>query len=124
MRKLCGLKLQILYLLLLDLGEFLPETYKLLFVLAKLFFTVGAAEISVGFFRESLGGTIERQFPPERQYECRAEKHPAVPSLDEEQRRKHHGIVPVVDPACGAALIMQEPALERAEEQYADKVAY
>ena len=43
---------------------------------------------------------------------------------DKKQGREHRSVIPVIDPAGTAAFILHKPALEGAEEQNADQIAY
>ena len=47
----------------------------------------------------------------------------AVEALDEQHRREHHEMPPVVYPAVDAAFVVHYECLERTEEQYAHVVA-
>ena len=47
-----------------------------------------------------------------------------IEALKRQQRSEHHGIVPVVYTAAAAAFVFHHPFLERAEEEYADHIAY
>ena len=60
--------------------------------------------------------------PAEQKSQRERQKAPCVPVQDKEERCKHHGIIPVVDPAGTAALVFQKPGLERTEKQNTDHV--
>ena len=51
------------------------------------------------------------------------EKAPAVEVFDEEHRREHHEVAPVIYPAVHTALIMHDERLKRTEEKDAHIVA-
>ena len=67
---------------------------------------------------------IKRDLPPYEQGDRQHQKAPCVRLTDEEQRCEHHREVPVVDAACAAAFVLQEPGLERAEEHDAYHVTH
>ena len=66
----------------------------------------------------------ECDLPYNQKNDRHAKKAPSVKPRDEEQRREHHGEIPVVDAAGHAAAVLEEPGLERAEEQDADHIAH
>ena len=66
---------------------------------------------------------VKCDLPSYEQCDGQRKKPPGIRLHDKEERREHHRIVPVVDPACAAAFIFQEPCLERAEEEDTDHVA-
>ena len=102
----------------------LPQAEQLLLVGTELLCAVLTAKVVVGALAEPLRVPEEGQLPPEQQGHGQSEKAPGVGLLDEEQRREHHGVVPVVDAAGAAALVLHEPGLDRAEEQDTDHVAH
>ena len=67
---------------------------------------------------------VESDLPADHQDQRLGQKSPGERVLDKEQRCEHHRKIPVVDPAGAAALILQKPCLERAEEQDADHIAH
>ena len=67
---------------------------------------------------------VERDLPPYQKREGKNEKAPCIEPLYKEQRREHHGIVPIVDPARAAAFVLHEPGLERTEKENAYNVAH
>ena len=66
---------------------------------------------------------VKRDFPSDQQCNGQNQQSPGIGLGHEEQRSEHHGIVPVVDAARDTAFVLQEPGLERAEEQNADHIA-
>ena len=101
-----------------------PEATQLLFVVAKLFTAVGTGKTGVGGFRKTLRVQMGGHFPADEQEQGQAKQRACKKVADESQGREHHGIIPVVDTATGAAFIFHEPGLKRAEKQDADHVAY
>ena len=102
----------------------LPEAVQLFFMAAQLFRAVFTLQVIVRVFRKTFREAEEGDFPPEEQDDGSDKKGPRIELSDKEEGREHHGIIPVIDSACAAALILQKPALKRAEEQNADHVAH
>jgi hypothetical protein len=100
-----------------------PQCPELFFVPAEIFGTVAAVQVLVGFFRKTLWMPVESDLPPDQKKDGKQQQAPCVSSPDKEQGCKHHGIVPVIDSAGAAALILQKPALERTEEKDTDHIA-
>ena len=84
---------------------------------------VPALKVIVRVLGEPLRVPVKCDLPPDEQRKGKNEKAPCIELLDKKQRCEHHGVIPVVDPARAAALVLHEPGLERAEEQDADDVA-
>ena len=84
---------------------------------------VPALKIVVRVLGEPLRVPVKCDLPPDEQREGKNEEAPGIELLDKKQRCEHHGVIPVVDPARAAALVLHEPGLERAEEQDAYDVA-
>ena len=89
---------------------------------AEFFCAVGAFQISVRVFGETLRILKERDFPSDEQRYCQEQKAPCQNASDKEQRSKHHCVIPIVDSAGTAAFVLKKPGLERAEKQYANHV--
>ena len=106
------------------LGGIAPEAVELFLVVTQFLGAVAASEVSVGVFREAFGVEEEGDLPSGQQHYREGQQAPGIGLADEEERREHHGVVPVVDAAGGAALVLQEPGLEGAEEEDADDVAH
>ena len=90
----------------------LHEPTKLLFVGAELFLALAAGKGAVSLFGEPRRMPPDGQLPPDQQSQGAGQDAPGVPGGDENQRSGHHDIVPVVDAAGGAALVLHEPGLE------------
>ena len=88
----------------------------------QFFRAVFALQILIGLFGKPLGVPVECDLPPDQKCNGQSKKAPEITAPDKEQRGKHHCIVPVIDPAYGAAFVLHEPALERAEKQNADHI--
>jgi len=93
-------------------------------VVAELFLTLAAVQGTVGLFGKPLGVTADGDLPPDQQGQGAGQEAPGVPGGDKDQRGSHHGVVPVINAAGGAALVLHEPGLEGAEEEDADHVAH
>jgi murein L,D-transpeptidase YcbB/YkuD len=61
--------------------------------------------------------------PSDQQYHRQSEKTDGIILFHKKQRRKHHGIIPVINPASTAALVLQKPGLKRTKEQDTDQIA-
>ena len=83
---------------------------------AELFCTIPALQVIVCAFRESLRMPIKRDFPSKEQRNGYRQQTPGILFPNKEQRCKHHGIIPIVDPANAAALVLHKPCLKGAEE--------
>ena len=88
----------------------------------ELFVAVLAGEAGGGVLRKALGAESEGQLPAKQDDEGHGQKAPGVGVGDEEQGGEHHGEIPVVDAAGGAALVLHEPGLEGTEEKDADDI--
>ena len=105
-------------------GDLGPEPPELILVGAELLGAVPTVEIAVGRLGKALGVLVEGDLPAGQQGHRQHQQAPGVGLAHEEQRREHHGVVPVVYPAGAAAFVLEEPGLEGAEEKYAYHVAY
>ena len=65
----------------------------------------------------------EYDLPSEQKCNRQQKQAPGIAAAHEEQRREHHGVIPVVDTAGAAALVLHKPALKRAEEKDTDHIA-
>ena len=66
--------------------------------------------------------SVERDFPTDEQRNRKREEAPCVRFHHEKERREHHGIIPVVNPAGAAAFVFEKPRLKRAEKQDANHI--
>ena len=107
--------------LFLALLEYLCYT---LLMSAGLFLAVLARKGSVGVLCESLGVELIHNVPKNEKEKTETEKAPGVNVRNEEQGSKHHCVIPVVDTAVGAALVLQEPVTDRTEEENAHDIAH
>ena len=89
----------------------------------ELFGAVFAMEIGVGVFGKPFRMAEEGDFPADEQGHGEGQKAPGVAAPHEEEGREHHGIIPVIDAAGAAALVLEEPGLEGTEELDADDIA-
>ena len=111
----------------MDLKTKLPnmteqEMLELLFMVTQLFRTAGAGETLVGGLGEAFRIPPQQIFPLNEQSQRNAQQAPGVEVGDKQQRREHHGEIPVVDAAGGAAAVLHQEGLEGAEKQHADQV--
>ena len=88
----------------------------------ELFRTILAMQVAVGGLRKALRISEERDLPPCHEGDGDHQKAPGIGLLHEKQGREHHGVVPIINAAGAAALILQEPGLEGTKEQNADHV--
>lgn len=93
-------------------------------MVAELFLAVLAVEAGIGGVRESLGAAAQGDLPAEQKQKGQAQQAPGELASDEHEGGEHHGEVPVVDAADGAASVFHEPCLEGTEEKNADHVAH
>jgi hypothetical protein len=101
----------------------LGKTAKLSFVVAELFGAICAMQGFVAGFRKTLGEKLQRYFPSYQNNERRAKKRVAVDAWNENKGSEHHGKVPIIYAAGGAASVFHKPCLEWAEEQNTYDVA-
>ncbi len=85
-----------------------PERGKLFFVGAQFFRAVLAAKVFIRPFTEPFGMPVKGDLPADQQSYRQREKAPGIGLLNEEQRREHHSIVPIIDAAGAAALVFHE----------------
>ena len=88
----------------------------------ELFRTVSAFQVTVGILREPLRMPVKGYLPSDQQSYRQKQKAPRIDPSYKEQWRKHHGIIPVIDPAGSAAFILHKKRLERTEKEYADQI--
>lgn len=100
------------------------QLLQLFLVGAESFFTVGAFQAVVGFLVKPFRMTVVNDLPFDQQCQTQKAQAPGEETGDKEKRGKHHGIVPVVDPAGTAALVVQKPGFKRTEKQNADHVTH
>ena len=105
----------------LALFEYLCDT---LLVSAWLFLAVLARERCVGVLGESLGVELIHYLPKDEEEESETEQAPGINVRNKEEGSKHHCIIPIVDAAVCAALVLQEPVADRAEEEDAHDIAH
>ena len=67
---------------------------------------------------------IKGDLPSQQKDDRHCQKAPGVCSSYKKYRGEDHGIVPVIDAACAAALAFKKPALKGTEKQDADHVAH
>ena len=104
--------------------DLLPQAAKLLFMMTQLFRAVQTVQTSIGGDGETFGITVDYIFPPCQQDQCQPQQAQAIPAADKNHRCPHHGKIPVVNAACGAAAVLHKPTLEGTEKQNTDHVAY
>ena len=85
---------------------------------------VGSAETCISVFKVTFGSEVCAQLPTKKQKQGQRNKHISKRMAEEYKRSEHHDKVPVVDTAATAALVHHHPALEGAEEEYADHVTH
>ena len=62
--------------------------------------------------------------PLDQQRNGQCQQAPVKQRGDKQERRKHHGIVPVINAAGNTAFVLHKPCLERTEKQNTDHVAH
>ena len=77
----------------------LPEAVQLFFMAAQLFRAVFTLQVIVRVFRKTFREAEEGDFPPEEQDDGGGKKTPRIELSDKEERREHHGVIPVIDSA-------------------------
>ncbi len=82
---------------------------QLIFMDTELFRAVFAAQVIVCLCRETFGMPVERDLPADHQDQGHKQQAPQIAASYKEQRREHHRIIPVVDPADAAAFVLKEP---------------
>ena len=92
-------------------------------VSAGLFLAVLTHKRCVGVLCESLGVELIGYFPDEKEHESHTEQGPGINAGDEHEGSEHHSIVPVVYTAICAALVLEEPVTDGAEEEDAYDIA-
>ena len=98
------------------------KSLKLFFMAAQFLLTVRTIQTQIGFGGKTLGMTPVCDFPAKQQSERTAQKRVGVYARDENQRGEHHGKIPIIDPAAGAAAVFHKPGLKRAKEQNANNI--
>lgn len=63
-----------------------------------------------------------RDLPADKEKKTQGNKALGIGVVDDDERRKHHCIVPIIDAAGVAALIFHHPRLKRAEKEDTDHV--
>ena len=99
------------------------EALKLALMAAELLRAVGAGKALVAAGRKPLWVEVTLHLPLNHQTQSCTQEGPGVGIGNEQKGREHHGVVPVVDAAGGAAAVFHDPGLEGAEKQNADDVA-
>ena len=91
--------------------------------MAELFLTVRAGEARIRFLGKALGVYSDGKLPYDEKQKRNAEQTPRIKIRNENERGKHHGEIPIVDPTASAAFVFHKPSLEGAEEKNADHIA-
>ena len=99
------------------LGVLLHDLCYTVLVSAGLFLAVLTHKRCVGVLCESLGVELIGYFPDEKEHESHTEQGPGINAGDEHEGSEHHSIVPVVYTAICAALVLEEPVTDGAEEE-------
>ena len=102
---------------------FAKEVAQLPFVMAELFLAMGTGEAFIRSLVKALGMQPCGKLPNEQKEKRNAEKPPRVIMRNKDQRREHHGVIPIIDAAAATAFILHKPGLEGAEEENADHIA-
>ena len=92
-------------------------------MLAELLLTICAGETAVCFLSKALRMSFQRDLPANEQQQRKTEQTPCIESGNKQERREHHCVIPVIDPAGRAAAIAHHPCLKRAEKQNTDHIA-
>lgn len=105
-------------------AEFRPSvtTFQPFLELAGLIFTVRALQGLVGTAPEALRMARVDDLPVKHDNAGSEEKTPAEEIFDEEHRREHHKVSPVIDAAVDAAFVFHNKGLERTIEKDADVI--
>ena len=93
-------------------------------IFAQLFLTFAAPHGTVAAFVEPMRMTEVSDLPAQQQKDGENAGGENQRTVQYHQRGADHDIVPVEDPAGGAAAVVHHPYLERTEEQDADDVTY
>ena len=91
-------------------------------VTAQVFLALIAFEGAVAAFQETFLVAVIGIFPMEENVESQHTGGNGESVAQTQQRGTDHQIVPVIDPAGGAAAIVHHPGLEGTEEQNADDI--
>ena len=92
--------------------------------MAKFFLAVRTGEAGVRFFRKAFRVDPYGKLPYDEKQKRNAEQTPRIEIRNKNERGKHHGEIPIIDPTASAAFVFHEPCLEGAEEKNADHIAY
>ena len=95
----------------------LPQASQLGLVMTQLLGTILAGEALIGLVRETFRMSVHGHFPLHQYNQSYQKQAPGEKPLGKYQRCKHHGKIPIVNPAGSTTTVLHEPALERAEEQ-------
>mgnify|MGYP003440958300 CR=1 FL=1 len=93
-------------------------------MVAQLLLTVHTGQTLVALLIKPLGMAVIDALPNDQQHQGQPQKTPCIERGDKQQRREHHGVVPVIDAAAAAAFILHKPRLEWTEKENADNVTY
>ena len=93
-----------------------PEAAQLSFVVTELFLAVFAGKAGVGFLGEAFGMSAQGDLPTQQQEKRQSDKAPCMQIWDKDQGGEHHGEIPVVDAAGGAAAVLEQKGLEGTEK--------
>lgn len=93
-------------------------------MLTKLFLTVCAGQAAIRIFRKPLREKAVQKLPLQQEQQGHAENTPTPRIYKENERRKHHCVIPIIDTAIGTAFAAQYPRLEGTEEEHANHIAH
>ena len=91
-------------------------------MLTKLLFAVRTGKATVGRLAKAFRVSINRNLPANEQQQRQSQQAPRVKPGNKQERRKHHCVIPIINPAGRAAAISHHPRLERTEKQNANQI--
>lgn len=94
----------------------MPQSLQLPLMSAKLFRAVFAGDEIIGIIREPLGMSPKGDLPTDQKKPRHGKQGPGVGRRNKEERCEHHGEIPVVDAAGGAAAVLEQKGLEGTEK--------
>ena len=92
-------------------------------MMAKLFLAICTGEACVCFFGKAFRMAPYGKLPYDKKQKRNAEQTPRIRVRNKNERGKHHGEIPIIDPTASAAFVFHKPGLEGAEEKNADHIA-